>query len=369
MNPASAAFTPFLPPANPTQLTPHHEPALTHNPSSLRPHCLAHERLLLWLPANASPRSSNPSGAKPLSDQEIEHILNVIGASWSEATKELYSTGLLIFHVYCNISNIPDTLRAPVATNTFAAFLSSCAGTYAGSTVVNYAATVKAWHLLHGLEWVVKDAEYKALLEGTTRLAPTSSKRPGQSPFTVNILERFRLAMNLDNPQDTAIFACITCSFFCIARLGEFTVPAISKFDPSKHIMRAGVVLMHNHEGLPVMKFSLPFTKASKDGEETHCAPHNSDSGIDPKRALNEHFHINSHPTVTKHIDSITKEHPHLPNLKGHSLCIGGTLFYLLKGVPFDVVKTMGRWLSELFTLYLRHHALNMCRYILPPVR
>ncbi|KAF9218587.1 hypothetical protein BS17DRAFT_720277 [Gyrodon lividus] len=73
----------------------------------------------------------------------------------------------------------------------------------------------------------------------------------------------------------------------------------------------------------------------------------------------------------------------HLPDLKGHSLHIGGTLFYLLKGVPFDVVKTMGRWSSESFTLYLQHHALvlalflqqhvdtleNMRRYILPPVR
>jgi len=72
-----------------------------------------------------------------------------------------------------------------------------------------------------------------------------------------------------------------------------------------------------------------------------------------------------------------------MPDLKGHSLRIGGTLFYLLKGVPFDVVKMMGRWSSELFTLYLRHHTLilapflqnqpdildNVRQYILPPMR
>ncbi|KAF8548179.1 hypothetical protein OG21DRAFT_1423556, partial [Imleria badia] len=71
--------------------------------------------------------------------------------------------------------------------------------------------------------------------------------------------------------------------------------------------------------------------------------------------------------------------------LKGHSLCIGGTLHYLLMEVPFDAVKTMGRWSdsSESFTLYLRHHALilapflqskpklleNLRRYILPTVK
>ncbi|KIK74915.1 hypothetical protein PAXRUDRAFT_174345 [Paxillus rubicundulus Ve08.2h10] len=56
---------------------------------------------------------------------------------------------------------------------------------------------------------------------------------------------------------------------------------------------------------------------------------------------------------VTKRIDSITKAHLDLLDLKGHSLCIWGMLYYLLNAIPFDVVKTMGRWSSELFTLYL----------------
>jgi len=91
-------------------------------------------------------------------------------------------------------------------------------------------------------------------------------------------------------------------------------------------------------------------------------------------------LHLLSKKEIIKHIDSITKAHPNMLDLKGHSLHIGGTLFYLLKGVPFDVVKTMGQWSSESFTLYLRHHALILAlylqsqldilwRYILPPIR
>ncbi|KAF8836513.1 hypothetical protein BDN67DRAFT_879765, partial [Paxillus ammoniavirescens] len=379
-----------------------YKPDLTPLPSILRPHCLARQRLLMWQPASAPPRSAQSNNDKSLLEREIERILTVIGASWSESTKELYGTGLLIFHVYCDINNIPDHLRAPVSTNTFAAFLSSCAGAYSGSTIANYAAAIKAWHLLHGMEWTVKDAEYKALLEGATRLAPSSSKRPKRVPFTVDILERFSLLMNLDDPCDAAIFACLTCSFFCITRLGEFTVPAISKFDPSKHITRAGFTLTQNHEGLTVMRFSLPSTKTSKEGEEVHCTLHNQNSRLDPKGALDRHLRINpdresahlfawKHPSgglrplskkeVTKRIDAIVKGQSGLPDLKGHSLHIGGTLFYLLKGVPFNIVKTMGRWSSELFTLYLWHHTIilapflqqhphildNLRRYILPP--
>ncbi|TFY50519.1 hypothetical protein EVJ58_g11016, partial [Rhodofomes roseus] len=69
--------------------------------------------------------------------------------------------------------------------------------------------------------------------------------------------------------------------------------------------------------------------------------------------------------------------------LHGHSLRIGGTLEYMLRGVPFDVVKVMGRWQSDAFRIYLRKHAQILApylkenpeahsaytRYAMPPVR
>ncbi|KIM65561.1 hypothetical protein SCLCIDRAFT_112887, partial [Scleroderma citrinum Foug A] len=360
--------------------------------------------LLSWRPSDTSPCSTVLDPNQPLSDEEIDHIVQVIGASWSESTKELYGTGLLIFHIYCDIHGIPEHHHTLVSSHVFAAFLSSCAGAYSGSSISNYAVAVHAWHLLHGLEWQVNELEYKALLEGATRLAPAASKCSKRALFTLEILEIFHSLMDHDNPHDAAIFACIVCSFFCIARLGEFMVLAISKFNPMKHITRAGLFFTQNHQNLPVIKFSIPMTKTLPTGEDVHCTPHILPSPLDPKTALDNHVWINvgnveshlftwRHPTsglhplskkeVIKRIDSITKAHPNLPDLKGHSLCIGGTLFYLLKGVPFDVIKTIRQWSSESFTLYLRHHTLilapflqsqldtlnNLQQYILPPVR
>jgi hypothetical protein len=40
-----------------------------------------------------------------------------------------------------------------------------------------------------------------------------------------------------------------------------------------------------------------------------------------------------------------------LDPLQGHGICIGATLEYLLRGVPFDVVKVMGRWASDAFII------------------
>ena len=138
---------------------------------------LTQQRLLSWHPLDTSPCSTVSDPNQPLSDEEIDCIVWVIGASWSESTTELYGTGLLTFHVYCDIHGIPEHHCAPVSSHVFTAFLSSCAGAYSGSSISNYAVAVRTWHLLHSLEWRVNEPEYKALLEGATRLAPAASKR------------------------------------------------------------------------------------------------------------------------------------------------------------------------------------------------
>ena len=43
---------------------------------------------------------------------------------------------------------------------------------------------------------------------------------------------------------------------------------------------------------------------------------------------------------------------------------IGATLEYLLRGVPFDVVKSIGRWSGDSFKLYLRKHAVILAPYL-----
>ncbi|KAH9051685.1 hypothetical protein EDB87DRAFT_1571246, partial [Lactarius vividus] len=50
--------------------------------------------------------------------------------------------------------------------------------------------------------------------------------------------------------------------------------------------------------------------------------------------------------------------------LQGHSIRIGSTLEYLLRGVPFDVMKAKGRWARDSFLLYLRKYAVTIAPYI-----
>ncbi|KAI6008963.1 hypothetical protein EDC04DRAFT_3146321 [Pisolithus marmoratus] len=132
------------------------------------------------------------------------------------------------------------------------------------------------------------------------------------------------------------------------------------------------------------MVFHLLSTKCSPKGETVQCTPQ-PDPNLDPHHALKNHLHLNPadgsahlftwhHPTlglrplskteVMRKIAAIARLHPETPNLKGHSLQIGGTLFYLLNNVPFEVVKTMGQWSGESFTQYLHHHALILTPFL-----
>jgi hypothetical protein len=133
--------------------------------------------------------------------------------------------------------------------------------------------------------------------------------------------------------------------------------------------------------GLRVTVFNLPRTKTSINGEQVFWAVQQGPS--DPQAALANYFLINDPPQdqplfLWRHPSSLrpltrnqflkrinfAASELNLESLKGHGIHIGATLEYLLRGVPFDIVKLIGRWSSEAFVLYLRQHAVIIAPYI-----
>jgi hypothetical protein len=52
-------------------------------------------------------------------------------------------------------------------------------------------------------------------------------------------------------------------------------------------------------------------------------------------------------------------------------ICIGATLEYLLRGMPFEVMKVKGRWASNAFLVYQTKHEVhkNFIRLTMPQIR
>jgi hypothetical protein len=212
-------------------------------------------------------------------------------------------------------------------------------------------------------------------------------------------MERAITSLHLTAPLNAAVAACLSTTFYSVARTGEFTVPAMKKYDPRIHVKRSDIRFDEDRNGLKVTVFALPQTKCSLTGEDVYWA--RQDGPSDPETLLNNHFLVNKTPQdaalfsyqhtkglrpLTKHafMDRLNTVAVSLgdPCLQGHGIRIGSTLEFLLRGIPFDVMKSMGRWSTDAFTLYLRQHAVIMApymqnhplmesftRYTMPPLR
>ncbi|KAF8835929.1 hypothetical protein BDN67DRAFT_912135, partial [Paxillus ammoniavirescens] len=300
---------------------------------------------------------------------------------WAISTRETYGSGLLTFHIFCDSKNIPENQCAPAEPSLILAFLSALASLYSDSTVSNYLHGIRAWYIIHGVSWSLMDDEVNALLKAATSLALPTSKCPPHEPFTINTILLIHNQLNLSLPLHTAVFTCLTTTFYATARVGKFTVATLHSFNPATHVKCSDISIQHNRQNLEVYNFHLPHTKSAPLGEDVSWA---KQSGLsDPLSALENHlaindppssdalfayWHNNSHRPLTKKkfISVLANAATQVGTkpLQGHGIHIGSTLKYLLRNVPFDVVKVKGCWASNAFLVYLHWHAQILALFI-----
>jgi len=379
-----------------------YRPGLSLLPSALRPHCLAKDRLRVWRPTSARNTLDTLGLPINLSPADLSRIADVLELAFAPSTREVYGTGLLLFHVFCDMKNIPEDQRAPASALLLSSFVATLAGSYAPKSITNYLYGVRAWHIIHGSPWHPNTSETEAIIKAANSIRPASSKQKPRRPFTIDYMLAIRSQLDISAPLDAAVFACLTTTFYTTARLGEFTVPNLkpASFSNTTHVTPAHVSVARDRNNLEMTCFHIPRTKSSAAGEDLSWAEQHGLT--DPKAALSNHLLVNTPPadgplfayrfrkgsrplTKTKMIAVMAKAASTvlLDPLQGHGIRIGSTLEYLLRGVPFDVVKAKGRWSSDSFLLYLRKHAQIMApfmqaspvlqdsfiRFTMPPVR
>lgn len=234
---------------------------------------------------------------------------------------------------------------------------------------------------MHGAPWNM-DQQVRAALDGAAKLAPPASKKGPRAPMTMAMLEALNAQLDATQPLDAAVRAALNIMFYSLARTGELTVPSLKSFDPGAHVKAEDLRTDTDRNGLLVQVAHLPRTKASPaTGEDIYFS---TQAGMsDPTAALQDHRRVNAPPPLT-HLFAYRTDGGHKPltrstfikrlneaavaagvgPIKGHSVRIGGTLEFLLRGVAFEVVKTLGRWSSDAFVLYLRKHAVILAPYI-----
>ena len=357
-------------------------PALTPHPSSLRPHVGAKERLQCWTPSTcATAGTGHFITLGSVSEAEKTLLANTFLASWDESTRSTYGAGLLVFHVFCDRRNTPEEDRAPASPDLIKLFIASVAGAYSAKTISNYMLGVRAWHKLHGLVWLLEDGDLDTLLRAAQKKAPPSSKRKQRQPITPEYIEKVKDQLDLSTPLHAAAYACLTTTFYAAARLGEFTIPTLKDFDPARHVKPSGVRQETDRNGNIITVFAIPRTKTKVDGEDILWAT--QEGPTDPSAAWINHVAINAPPDEA-HLFAYWHRGTHRPLTKpeflklmraaalqaglqpfqGHSIRIGATLEYMLRGLSFEAMKAKGRWSSDAFHIYLTQHAQILAPYI-----
>jgi integrase len=232
------------------------------------------------------------------------------------------------------------------------------------------------------MEWRLNSLEMDTLLKGAGQLAPESSKRKARQPYTVEFITKVREHLDLNNSFDAAVAACLSCGFYSAARVGELTVPRLNAFSHLLHVTPANLRTETNQNGTDTTVLHIPKTKAAPiEGEDIYWTY--QDGPTDPCAAIANHLRINTpsnsdHLFAYRHKDrlrpltknafikriAIAAKAAGLEPLQGHGIRIGATLHYLLRGVPMEAMKVMGRWGSEAFLRYLRKHAQILTPYI-----
>jgi hypothetical protein len=342
-----------------------------------RPRCPAKDRLLRWRPLLTT--DSSPT------NEDLERCYQLTALAWEPSTLASYASGLLVFHTWSDSKGLPEAERAPVSQDTLASFITDLARAYAGNTIANYIQGVRAWHRIYDISWNIDELHIQTMLRGARKSTPEALKLPKRLPLLIDDIVAVRAQLNLSQPLDAAVFACLTTTFFTAARLGEFTIKNLSSFNIEAHIKITDIRHdIEDRNGNKVTTFHIPQTKIvprEKGGETLFWA--RQEGPADPHAALANHLEINQPPQLA-HLFAYWHNGSHRPLTKtiflarlkralkdagrpikhGHSIRIGATLEYLLRGIPFEAMKSIGRWSSDSFSRYLRKHAQILAPYV-----
>ncbi|OJA12559.1 hypothetical protein AZE42_07875 [Rhizopogon vesiculosus] len=146
------------------------------------------------------------------------------------------------------------------------------------------------------------------------RTSPICLETQKHHPYTVQFIYSLYDHLDLDSPLDASVFGCLATSFYCTARVGEFTVPTLSSFDPNVHVKLSNMCIEHDHNNLQKRVFHISRTKTFREGEDVFFAQQSGSS--DPEQALLYHPRIHELPPGGAFADRFKNGHRPLTKQK-----------------------------------------------------
>lgn len=285
-------------------------------------------------------------------------------------TRRTYDTAQRHFIDFCYRSGqlSPSGSPCPAAEWTLMSLATDLAKSHHENTVKVYLAGVRSLHIEQGFQNPFENRPRLArVIRGIKRLR--SNPTAERLPVTIEVLRTLRRALCVAN-YDEALFWAATCfGFFGFLRCGEFTVPAANQFDENLHLCLKDVsVDSHTRPSYMLARIRSSKTDPYRKGFTLRLGPTGAD--VCAVRAVTQYLHLRgSNPgplfmrkdgapltraTYSAWLKEIGVRAGLKGNYSGHSLRIGAATTAAQVGIPDHLIKTLGRWESNAYELYVR---------------
>ena len=287
--------------------------------------------------------------------------------SWAPRTWRTMEVGVKSFHDFlekCDICDIGRKAANPDDIVRYIAFLTI--QRKAPSTINTYVSAISTWHKRHRYADPCDDYDVKRAVKG---VAKAGRKPDSRAPITIALLGKLINALKYvcSSDYENSMFKCaFLMAFFGLFRIGELVC------DSNKKAQRSAMTLDDVHIKKNHMKLRIRYSKTDQTGKSCEITIQGSDNEkLCPVYATKCFIaqrgqyagplfsHFNQTYLSRFQFNAILKSAmnfvvPEITNVKSHSFRIGGATNAVCKGIPYEVIKAMGRWKSDAAKRYIR---------------
>lgn len=242
-------------------------------------------------------------------------------------------------------------------------------------TLSKYLFGIQAWHLFHQKTYphASKDV-VRVLLRSSEYSDALRPQRPKKPAVMVHHLLALYHNLSTSTPKDQAILDCVIVAFWGMARLAELTYDKAIEDPPWINSILCGDALRPPDSTSHII-LTVRGAKTAKPGIHQQILLNSQANVLCPVKAIQRrastcttiHESLFGYQTsggervnltrsvVVARCQQIWKEHD-WHSISGHSFRVGGTSLRNALGVPHEDIKSLGRWTSNCYKLYLREY-------------
>ena len=290
-----------------------------------------------------------------------------LGRGIAPSTAKAYSSAQKIFLEFCSRLGLTPL---PASEETLILFVAELAQARSHATIRSYLSGVRHLHVIHGHANPLHNTlRLDLVLKGVLRTKQKQS-RP-RLPVTPQILRVIRRSLEANPGFDsTMLWAACCTAFFGFLRCSEFSTASTTEFN-SKADLLASDVAVDSHHKPSVIAVKIKRSKTDQFGKGVTIYLGKTDRDLCPVSALlhylanrplgegplfllqNGRF-LSKDLFVQKVRQALMAGGIDSSTYSGHSFRIGAATTAAACGIEDSLIKTLGRWTSSAYQLYVK---------------